>query len=81
MRTFLLAAAASAAFATGALAQSYVDRGSGVTVPVDVYGQSRQAPTMISRQCGVDYAITDPDPNVRLELLRNCNNGVEGGAD
>jgi hypothetical protein len=82
MRTLLVVSVASIAFATGAFAQSsYVDRASGATVPVDVYGQSRQAPTTISNSCGVEYSMQDPDPNIRLELLRDCtSNGPEGGA-
>ena len=41
-----------------------------------------QGPTPISRLCGVDYVMTDPDPNIRLELLRDCSSaGLEGGAD
>jgi hypothetical protein len=82
MRTFLLVALASAAFVSGASAQSFlVDPQSGIRTQADVYGQSRQAPSEISKLCGVDYAIGDPDPNIRLELRRQCVSGVDGGGE
>jgi hypothetical protein len=72
MRTLLLVSAATVAFATGAFAQ-FVDRTSGSTI---------QGPTAISQLCGVNYAMTDPDPNIRLEMWRDCASaGLEGGAD
>jgi hypothetical protein len=80
MRTLLVVSVASVAFATGAFAQSsYVDPASGARVLVDVYGQSRQAATDISRLCGVDYAMQDPDPNIQLEMRRSCAGGIDGG--
>jgi hypothetical protein len=83
MRTLLFVTVASVAFASGAFAQSsYVDPASGATVLADVYGQSQQAPTEISRQCGVDYAMQDPDVNIQLELRRDCaSSGSDGGND
>ena len=81
MRTLLFVTAASVVFSAGAFAQStYVDRESGATVLVDVYGQSRQDATDISRLCGVDYAMQDPDLNIQLEMRRACSNGIDGGA-
>jgi hypothetical protein len=81
MRTLLFVTAASVAFSAAAFAQStYVDRESGAAVLVDVYGQSRQAATDISRLCGVDYAMQDPDLNIQLEMRRDCSGGIEGGA-
>ena len=74
MRTLLVVSVASIAGATGAFAQSsFVDRTPGATA---------QGPTAISRLCGVNYAMTDPDANIRLEMLRDCSSaGLEGGAD
>lgn len=72
MRTLLVVSVASIAFATGAFAQTF-GRWSGATI---------QGPTVISQLCGVDYAMTDPDANIRLEMLRDCSSaGVDGGAD
>jgi hypothetical protein len=71
MRTLLVVSVASIAFATGAFAQTFGPL-SGVTIP---------GPTVISQLCGVNYAMTDPDANIRLELLRDCASaGLEGGA-
>jgi hypothetical protein len=73
MRNLLIVSAASVAFATGAYAQSlYGDPATGAII---------QAPTAISFLCGVNYAMQDPDANIRLELLRDCSSaGLEGGA-
>lgn len=81
MRTLLFVTVASVAFASVAFAQStYVDPASGATVLTDVYGQSRQATTDISRMCDVDYAMQDPDVNIQLELRRDCaSSGSDGG--
>ena len=71
MRTLLVVSVASIACATGAFAQ-FVNPPPGATV---------QPPTAISFLCGVNYAMTDPDANIRLELLRDCSSaGLEGGA-
>jgi hypothetical protein len=83
MRTLLFVTLASVAAATGAYAQSsHTSRGihaRAQAVPLAV--PAVQAPNDISRLCGVDYAITDPDPNIRFELRRNCIAGVNGGGD
>lgn len=72
MRTLLVVSIASIVCATGAFAQ-FVDRASGPAVP---------GPNAISQLCGVNYAMTDPDPNIRLEMWRDCASaGLEGGAD
>jgi hypothetical protein len=82
MRTLLVVSVASITFATSVYAQSsFVDPASGATVLVDVYGQSRQAVTDISKLCGVDYAMQDPDLNIQLEMRRNCAGGIDGGDD
>ena len=83
MRTLLFVTVASVAFASSAFAQSsYVDPASGATVLTDVYGQSRQAGTEISKSCGVDYAMQDPDVNIQLEMRRDCAGGApDGGAE
>jgi hypothetical protein len=67
---------ASLALVTGAFAQSSQGRTAAVRAPAP----NAQA-TEISTLCGVNYAITDPDANIRLELRRNCAAGIEGGAD
>lgn len=83
MRTLLFVTVASVAFATSAFAQSSrVDPATGATVLTDVYGQSHQGQTEISRQCGVDYAMQDPDVNIQLEMRRDCAGGApDGGND
>ena len=75
MRALLVVSIASVVLATTAFAQP-PHRTS------KVRPQAALAPTEISKLCGVSYAITDPDPNIRLELIRSCTmTGLEGGAD
>jgi hypothetical protein len=88
MRTLLAVTIATAALATGAYAQSsgYSDDGRAAfaqswQAELAAAARDRTAPTDISRQCGVDYAIQDPDASIRLDLLRTCNAGIEGGGD
>ena len=87
MRTLLAVAIAGVAFATAASAQSAAP-GDGQSAYAQAWQAELQAaardrapPTDLSRQCGVDYAIQDPDPSIRLDLLRTCNAGIEGGGD
>ena len=78
MRTLLLASLATLAFAGGASAQLFPFERQAAPMVAAV---GSMAPTEISRLCGVDYAINDPDPNIRLELRRQCSAGIDGGSD
>jgi hypothetical protein len=83
MRTLVLVTLGSIALATGAYAQSSLsraDRAQALRAQAAVI-QDGMGPTEISRLCGVDYAITDPDPHIRLELRRQCIAGLDGGND
>ena len=46
----------------------------------NVYGQNGQPVSSITQGCGVEHNMTDPDANIRLDLMRDCaTGGPEGG--
>jgi len=83
MKKILLAATALAVIASPALAKS-AQRAAPIhgqpafgwqATPFDAYAQSRAnafVPAYGQRSLGGDYVGTDPDPNIRLELLKDA---------
>jgi hypothetical protein len=78
MKKMLLAAAALALIASPALAQSGSRKAAPTygawQPPFGAYGQQRSGAFVPSygRTLGKDYVGTDPDPSIRLQLLRDA---------